>query len=261
MNQRKPVRGHQNQLFNPNEIHPNIKPIIQQNVAGDQIHRQKLSCSHLIHFLKTSRKSKLKSELMLSADKVKYRPDTTEASFSLMQHQKTDSTTASVENKIFSEPMFAEKESSVDVSYHWMIATNSELWDIGDIFSQTNFSLPELFQNEMTDFNSQDDTEVSDLSGRSVCSSAGELWCLKESPVTLSHRLEKIPVVISHVRPVNGETWSFEAISWFRSKVQSKTLYARLYPEVVVLVELFMEKGKIGAMRRGDSLSVRLAQK
>lgn len=49
---------------------------------------------------------------------------------------------------------------------------------------------------------------------------------------------------------MNGETWSFEAISWFKSKVQNKTLYARLYPEEgEVLVELFMEKGKIGAMR------------
>jgi len=49
------------------------------------------------------------------------------------------------------------------------------------------------------------------------------------------------------VRPVFGETWSFEAISWFKSKVQNKTLYARIYPEGEV--ELFMEKGKIGAMR------------
>ncbi len=48
---------------------------------------------------------------------------------------------------------------------------------------------------------------------------------------------------------MNGGTWSFEAISWFKSKVQNKTLYARLYPEEEVLVELFMEKGTIGAMR------------
>lgn len=52
------------------------------------------------------------------------------------------------------------------------------------------------------------------------------------------------------VRPVNGANWSFEAISWFKCKVKNKTLYARLYPERgKVLVELFMEKGKIGAMR------------
>ncbi len=30
---------------------------------------------------------------------------------------------------------------------------------------------------------------------------------------------------------MNGETWSSEAISCFKSKVQNKTLYARLYPE------------------------------
>lgn len=52
------------------------------------------------------------------------------------------------------------------------------------------------------------------------------------------------------MRPVSGENWSSEAISWMKSKVKKKTLYARLYPEKgKVLVELFMEKGKIGAMR------------
>ncbi|XP_042625592.1 tudor domain-containing protein 1-like [Cyprinus carpio] len=297
----------------------------------------------------------------------------------------------------FHEPCFAEKESSAEVSYHWMIATSTELWDIGDIFSDAHQSLPEPFPNEVPDFNFQADCKVPDLSSRSVCPSAEESWRLKDgqSPDTLtdhteddhavhvtipefqSRRFEEIPVVISHVvhpnkffiqhkdtdlcqlseimqrnssrslaemnripdigayvmvwflkqemwcrgqiirirrsrgpssrdckdtkvevrridygdvvwvslwdlkelcgetasipvqalqvslanvRPVNGETWSFEAISWFRSKVQNKTLYARLYPEEgEVLVELFMEKGKIGAMRRGDSLSVRLA--
>ncbi|XP_042625694.1 uncharacterized protein LOC109093846 [Cyprinus carpio] len=413
MNQRSPARGRQYQLFNPSEIHPNPKHVIQQNVGSDEIPRQKLSCSQLIHFLKTSSKSKLASELPSSAAEVKYRPNLTEASFSLIQNI---STTASVdqrvtaltgakkdvENKIFSkskvsEPVFAEKESSAEVSYHWMIATSTELWDIGDIFSDAHQSLPEPFPNEVPDFNFQADCKVPDLSSRSVCPSAEESWRLKDgqSPDTLtdhteddhavhvtipefqSHRFEEIPVVISHVvhpnkffiqhkdtdlcelseimqrnssrslaemnripdigayvmvwflkqemwcrgqiirirrsrgpssrdckdtkvevrrvdygdvvwvslwdlkelcgetasipvqalqvslanvRPVNGETWSFEAINWFKSKVQNKTLYARLYQEEgEVLVELFMEKGKIGAMRRGDSLSVRLA--
>ncbi|XP_016389009.1 uncharacterized protein LOC107724541 isoform X2 [Sinocyclocheilus rhinocerous] len=414
MNQRKPARGRQNQLFNPNQIHPNPKHVLQLNVGNDQIHHQKLSCSQLIHFLKTSRKPA--SELPSSADEVKYRPNITQSSFGLMQQQNI-SATASVnqrvvaltgaernrENKIFSkenasEPMFAEKESA-DVSYHWMIATNTEVWDIGDISSDTDQSLPEPFPNEVTDFNFQADCKVPDLWSRSVCPSAEEPWRLKDgqSPDTLtdhteddhavhvtitefqSRRFEEMPVVISHavnpnnffiqhkdthlcelsesmlrnssrsfaemnripdvgvyvmvwflkqemwsrgqiiricqmsrgsssrdctdikvevrridygdvvcvslwdvkelcgeaasipvqalqvslvnVRPVNGETWSFEAISWFKSKVQNKTLYARLYPEEgEVLVELFMEKGKIGAMRRGDSLSVRLAQ-
>lgn len=50
--------------------------------------------------------------------------------------------------------------------------------------------------------------------------------------------------------PANGENWSLEAISWFKKKVENKTLYARLYPEKdKVLVEVFMEKGKIGAIR------------
>ncbi|XP_056626095.1 uncharacterized protein LOC130438271 isoform X2 [Triplophysa dalaica] len=73
--------------------------------------------------------------------------------------------------------------------------------------------------------------------------------------------MQTLQVSLANVRPVNGENWSSEAISWFKSKVKKKTLYARLFPERGnVLVELFMEKGKIGAMRRGDSLSVKLAQ-
>lgn len=77
---------------------------------------------------------------------------------------------------------------------------------------------------------------------------------------TASRPVQTLQVSLANVRPVNGENWSFEAISWFKNKVKNKTLYARLYPERgKVLVELFMEKGKIGAMRRGDSLSVKLA--
>ncbi|XP_026135386.1 uncharacterized protein LOC113113424 [Carassius auratus] len=409
MNQRSPARGRQNQLFDPNEIHPNPEHLIQQSVGSDEIPRQKLSCSQLIDFLKSSSKSNLASELLLSAAEVKYRPHVTEASFRLMQQttacvdQRVIALTVvkkDVENQIFSkrkvsEHVFAVKESSAEVSYHWMIATSGELWDIGDFCG----SLPEPFPNKMTDFNLQADCKAPDLSRRSVCPSAEESWRLKDgqSPDTLtdhaeddhaehvripefqSRRFEEMPVVISHVvhpnkffiqhedtnlrelseimprnssrsfaemnripdigvyvmvwflkqemwcrgqiirvrqmsrgpssrdcrdvkvevrridygdvvwvslwevkelsgettsipvqalqvslanvRPVNGETWSFEAISWFKSKVQNKTLYARLYPEEgEVLVELFMEKGKIGAMRRGDSLSVRLAQ-
>lgn len=49
---------------------------------------------------------------------------------------------------------------------------------------------------------------------------------------------------------MNGESWSTEAVSWFKDTVIKRTLYARFYPEGSrVLVELFMEKGKIGAMR------------
>ncbi len=235
MNQRKPARGRQNQLFNPNHIHLNPEHVFQLNVGNDQIHHQKLSSSQLVHFLKTSRN--LASELLSSADEVKYRPNITESSFVLMQQQNI-SAAASVdqrvvaltgaeenrENKSFSkenvsEPMFAEKESSADVSYRWMIATNTELWDIGDIFSDTDQSLPEPIPNEMTDFNFQDDCKVPDLWSRSVCPSAEESWRLKDgqSPDTLtdhteddhaehvripefqSCRFEEMPVVISHI--------------------------------------------------------------
>ncbi|XP_051716328.1 uncharacterized protein LOC127494448 isoform X3 [Ctenopharyngodon idella] len=403
MHQRIPAIGNHNQIFNPNEIYPNPNNTIQQNTGSDEICRQKLSSSQLIHFLKTSRNSKQVSELASSANEVKYRTNITPASLRLMQQQNINalasvdqrvmavtSAKKDVENEVFSEgkvsePIFAEKSISVDcVTYHWMITTNSELWDTGNIFSETNHSKAEPFPNEMVDFLFQDD-----LFCQSVCPSKEESCPLEgckgsstltdepedddcvhvQIPEFQSRKFEEIPVVITHVvhpnkffiqhketklcelseimlsrnssrsfaemksipdigayvmawfpkqeiwcrgqvikicqlsrdikvevrridygddicvslrdikemsgeiasrpvqalqvslanvRPVNGETWSFEAISWFKSKVQNKTLYARIYPEEEV--ELFMEKGKMGAMRRGDSLSVRLAQ-
>lgn len=52
------------------------------------------------------------------------------------------------------------------------------------------------------------------------------------------------------VTPVNGSEWSKEAVGWFQAMVHNRTLYARLYPEgPKVTVELFLEKGKLGAMR------------
>lgn len=52
------------------------------------------------------------------------------------------------------------------------------------------------------------------------------------------------------VSPVNGRAWSEEAVGWFRAMVHNRTFFARLYPEGHrVTVELFLEKGKIGAMR------------
>lgn len=49
---------------------------------------------------------------------------------------------------------------------------------------------------------------------------------------------------------MNGESWSTEAVRWFKDKVNKRTLYARIYSEESrVSVELFMEKGKIGAIR------------
>ncbi len=215
MNQRKPARDRQNQLFNPNHIHP--------SVGNDQIHHQKLSSSQLMHFLKSSR------HLVSSADEVKYRPNITESSFGLMQQlnisaaasvdQRVVATTGAEENKSCSKPVFAEKESSADVSHHWMIATNTELWDVGDIFSDTDQSLPEPFPNEMTDLNFQDDCKVPDVWSRSVCPPAEEPRRVKDGqspdtpadrsehdraehpriPEFQSRRFEEMPVIISHI--------------------------------------------------------------
>ncbi|XP_031175218.1 uncharacterized protein LOC116064273 isoform X2 [Sander lucioperca] len=73
--------------------------------------------------------------------------------------------------------------------------------------------------------------------------------------------LQAVQVSLTNVTPVNGSDWSEEAVGWFKTMVHNRTLYARLYPQgPKVTVELFLEKGKLGAMRRGASLSLRLAQ-
>ncbi|XP_030000930.1 uncharacterized protein LOC115426841 [Sphaeramia orbicularis] len=73
--------------------------------------------------------------------------------------------------------------------------------------------------------------------------------------------VQAIQVTLAHVMPVNGKHWSEEALGWFRAMVHNRTLYARLYPQgPKVTVDLFLERGQLGAMRRGASLSLRLTQ-
>lgn len=49
---------------------------------------------------------------------------------------------------------------------------------------------------------------------------------------------------------MNGNDWSDEAVGWFHTMVHNRILYARLYPKgPKVTVELFLEKGRLGAMR------------
>ncbi|XP_045075987.1 putative GPI-anchored protein pfl2, partial [Coregonus clupeaformis] len=90
------------------------------------------------------------------------------------------------------------------------------------------------------------------------------LWNIKElSAEMTSLPLQAIQVSLANVRPVDGCGWTQQSVSWFRDMVDNRTLYARLYPQGDgdnTTVELFIEKGKLGAMRRGASLSLRLAQ-
>ncbi|KAK2849321.1 hypothetical protein Q5P01_009155 [Channa striata] len=73
--------------------------------------------------------------------------------------------------------------------------------------------------------------------------------------------LQAIQVSLANVMPVNESDWSEEAVGWFKAVVHNRTLYARLYPQgPKVAVELFLEKGNLGAMRRSAPLSLRLAQ-
>ncbi|KAG8004138.1 KH domain-containing protein akap-1 [Nibea albiflora] len=88
------------------------------------------------------------------------------------------------------------------------------------------------------------------------------LWDIKHlTPELAILPLQAVQVSLANVTPVHGRDWSEEAVSWFQAMVHNRTLYARLYPQgPKVTVELFLEKGKLGAMRRGASLSLRLAQ-
>ncbi|XP_069553219.1 tudor domain-containing protein 6-like [Brachyistius frenatus] len=88
------------------------------------------------------------------------------------------------------------------------------------------------------------------------------MWNMKELALEMALLpLQAVQVSLANVMPANGRDWSEEAVGWFKTMVHNRTLYARLYPQgSTVTVELFLEKGKLGAMRRGASLSLRLAQ-
>ncbi|PWA23693.1 hypothetical protein CCH79_00005903, partial [Gambusia affinis] len=61
--------------------------------------------------------------------------------------------------------------------------------------------------------------------------------------------LQALQVSMAHVKPINGTDWTEEAVGWFKAMVHDRTLYARMYPQgPTVTVELFLEKGKLGAM-------------
>ncbi|XP_034545174.1 uncharacterized protein LOC117816899 isoform X2 [Notolabrus celidotus] len=95
--------------------------------------------------------------------------------------------------------------------------------------------------------------------GDTACLSVLNIKELTPEMTTLP--LQAAKVSLANVTPVNGGDWSEEAVGWFQAMVHNRTLYARLYPQgPKVTVELFLEKGKLGAMRRGASLSLRLAQ-
>ncbi|KAK5897274.1 hypothetical protein CesoFtcFv8_010348 [Champsocephalus esox] len=95
--------------------------------------------------------------------------------------------------------------------------------------------------------------------GDTACLSLSDIKELTPEMAVLP--LQAVQVSLANVTPVNGSDWSEEAVGWFRDMVDNRTLYARLYPQgPKVTVELFLEKGKLRAMRRGASLSLRLAQ-
>ncbi|XP_028315812.1 uncharacterized protein LOC114471298 isoform X2 [Gouania willdenowi] len=95
--------------------------------------------------------------------------------------------------------------------------------------------------------------------GDAVCLSLQNIKQLTPEMTVLP--LQAVQVSLANVVPVTGNHWSQQSVSWFRALVHNRTLYARLYPHGNnIAVELYLERGKLGAMRRGASLSVRLAQ-
>ncbi|XP_023815042.1 uncharacterized protein LOC101165818 isoform X2 [Oryzias latipes] len=95
--------------------------------------------------------------------------------------------------------------------------------------------------------------------GDTCCLSLLNLTVLPAEAAALP--LQALQVSLANVMPINGIDWSDEAVGWFKTMTHNRTLYARLYPQKhTVTVELFLEKGKMGGMRRGAPLSMRLAQ-
>ncbi|KAM9834680.1 uncharacterized protein ACBT44_013333 [Syngnathus typhle] len=80
----------------------------------------------------------------------------------------------------------------------------------------------------------------------------------KLSPGMCNLPLQSMQVSMANVTPINGTDWSEQAVDWFKAMVHNRSFYARIYTDASV--ELFLEKGKLGAMRRGPPLSLRLAQ-
>ncbi|KAM6977835.1 transforming growth factor beta activator LRRC32-like [Aplochiton taeniatus] len=189
-----------------------------------------------------------------------------------------------LQNKLLSEmeiqaPVFKVKgiESSGSLVYTCMIATKTELWKGSGFFADQK-CIPDIGTYVMGWFAKQESwcraqvTKICGISGdkntpeshRSVSNFEVEvrrldygdtaclsLWNIKELSQELTVLpLQAIKVSLAHVTPVDGSSWSEEAVGWFRDIVQNRTLYARLYPQgAKVMVELFLEKGKMGAMR------------
>lgn len=101
-----------------------------------------------------------------------------------------------------------------------------------------------------------------------------EILCIDygfSAALSVSH-LKKLPetfyalpqqalrVSLENVSPVHGDVWCRSDIRWFKKLVKNKTFFARLYQKLNdVTVVLFSERGKIGIMRRGSTLSQKMA--
>ncbi|XP_077433421.1 uncharacterized protein LOC144058776 [Vanacampus margaritifer] len=154
---------------------------------------------------------------------------------------------------------YAEQNCIPDIGAHVMARfPKQEQWCRAQVTKICGVSKDET--TDGAEFETSIKVEVRRLDhGDTACVS---LYNLQEpSPEMCSLPLQATQVSMANVIPINGTDWSEEAVDWFRAMVHNRTFYARIYTnEPGVSVELFLEKGKLGAMRRGPPLSLRLAQ-
>ncbi|XP_072915964.1 uncharacterized protein [Hemitrygon akajei] len=71
---------------------------------------------------------------------------------------------------------------------------------------------------------------------------------------------QALRVSLANISPAHGYTWTKSEINCFKKLVKNKTFFARLYQKFSIMtVVLFSERGNIGIMRRGSSLSQKMA--
>ncbi|XP_024918638.1 uncharacterized protein LOC103391161 isoform X3 [Cynoglossus semilaevis] len=331
------------QIRNPQPM--KATPLICWRQADDvQVQHQKQTSSQLLHFLRTKAKNldavevtvmEWNKSMLSSCSPMSTSPTIKTQSFQFRNVPKSKASESLFANMDHKAPVFKIKqmEPSGSMTYTCVIATKTELWDVGDIFTEVRkFEETEVVVSHVVSpgnfyiQHANSSTKLQALLSDSCKASSSyaeqnyipgigtkvmglfpkqEQWCRSQvtkicgvseenhkedgheasiklevkrldygdtACLSLQHiraltpemavlPLQAIQVSLANVTPLNGREWSEESVGWFKDMVHNRTLYARLYPHgPKVTVELFMEKGMLGAMRRSASLSVRLAQ-
>ncbi|XP_006005511.2 uncharacterized protein LOC102362699 [Latimeria chalumnae] len=68
-------------------------------------------------------------------------------------------------------------------------------------------------------------------------------------------------VALANVSPLYGLVWCRVDTEWFQRQVDGRTMYVRFYTHSsTITVELFTERGKVGIVRRGETISERMVR-